>query len=460
MTAAPRDVDILPTPPMLPGLSQTSSMLEWQQDHAGFFQRAYEQLGPVFGVQLGPQQGTVLVGPRYHEFFFKEVDNRLSVPEQYRFVVPMFGEVALAATDTATRRRHVALMQSAFQGRRLSRYTEQAADETEQWLDSLGANGRFDLWNALEGLAMRIAASTLLGPEVRARIDDFRPLLADLARGMDFVLPPDLPLPKFVRRDRARRLLTEMIQPVLAERRRRSDTSPDFLQTLIDDPGVGDEGDDVLVGMALMTIFTGYITTCAQLAWALVLLLQHPAYLESVIAEVDAARTPAAPGSPPASTRPAVGGDRVPPDARLPRLEWALKEAIRLRPVMSHYARYNRTDIELDGYRLPAGWLTMLCPSVAHRLPELFTDPDRYDPERFSPGRAEDRRHPYALIGFSGGFYRCPGSAFGMNEMRVVIASLLARFDLVAPAVEPLPSFDMGVTRPTSPCIIEYRTRN
>lgn len=444
MTTAARRSDLLPTPPMVPGLPLIGSMLDWQRDHAGFFRNAYERFGPIYSVRLGPQRGVVLVGPRYHEFFYKEVDNRLSVPELYRFVVPMFGEVALAATDTDTRRRHVGLLQSAFQGRRLTHYTGQAADETHRWLDSLGDGGQFDLWDSLESLVMRIAATTLLGPEVRARIDDFRPLLADLARGMDFVLPPNLPLPKFIRRDRARRQLIEMIQPVLAERRRRTDGPGDFLQTLVGDAQVRAEGDATLVGLSLMTLFTGYITTCAQLAWALILLLRHPDHRESVVAEVDAAR--------------GIDG-LVPPETRLPRLEWALKEAIRLRPVMSHYARHNRTDMELDGYRLPAGWLTILCPAVAHRLPEYFTDPDHYDPGRFAPDRAEDRRHPYAMIGFSGGFYRCPGSAFGMNEMRVVVAALLARFHLEAPAAEPRPSFDMGVTRPASPCIIGYRTR-
>lgn len=437
--------EALPIPPMVRGLPLVGSLLEWRRDHAGFFQRAYERYGRMFSVRLGPQRGVVLVGPEYHDFFFKEVDKRLSVPELYRFVVPMFGEVALAARDMATRRRHVSLLHSAFQGGRLSSYTRLAAEEAHDWMIGLGESGRFELWQELEGLVMRIAARALLGPEVRARIDEFRPLLADLARGMEFVLPPNLPLPRFIRRDRARQRLTEMISPVLAERRRRADGPSDFLQTLVRDPDVGGESDERLVGMSLMTLFTGYLTTCAQMAWALVLLLHHRDYLATVIAEIDAVRD---------------GAGRVPVEARLPRLEWALKEAIRLRPVMSHYARYNRTDIELDGYRLPAGWLTILCPAVSHRLPDVFTDPDRYDPERFAPGRAEDRRHPYALIGFSGGFYRCPGSAFGMNEMRTVIAGLLARFDLTHPAAEPGPAFDMGVTRPASPYVIGYRLRS
>lgn len=434
-------------PPMVKGLPVLGNILDFRRDHLEVFRRGYEQHGPIFGIRLGSQRGVVLIGPKHHEFFFREVDDRLSVPEVYRFVIPMFGEVLTAVTDLQTRRAHIALMQSAFQGRRLERYGEVMAAEVDEWCESLGSRSTFELWDELEPLSMRIAARTLLGPEVRRRIDEFRPLLGDLARGMDFVLPPNLPLPRFRRRDRARRALSEMIRPIIEARRRDPGRHEDFLQTLVDAPeltnAAGD--DDLLVGMALCTLFTGYITTAAQTAWALVLLLQHPEYKRRVEAEVLEQRT--------------VSGAAVLPRSRLPQLDRALTETVRLRPVMSHYARMTAEDYTLDGYRVPRGWLTILCPGVAHRLPDVFDDPDRYDPDRFAPGREEHKRHPYALIGFSGGFYRCPGSAFGLGEMRTIVARLLDRFHLTLETPDPPPAFDLGVVRPGTPCLIRHRRR-
>jgi len=420
---------------MIKGLPLLGSFLEWRRDHLSLFLRAYEQYGPVFGVRLGPKRGVVLIGPQYHEFYFREVDRGLSVPELYHFVLPMFGDVMMAATDTDRRRRHVALLQSAFQGGRLAHYTDVMAAEISGWLTTLGNAGEFELWNTVEPLVMRIAASTLMGPEIRARIDEFRPLLVDLAKGMEFILPPNLPLPRFARRDRAREKLTEMLRPVLAERRRHPDRHTDFLQILTDDPGLRAEGEDVQVGMALCTLFTGYITTAAQACWTLALLLTNPDYLESVVRELDAGQQDS-------------------------RLSWAFKETLRLRPVMGFYARTNSIDLDVDGFRLPRGWMTMLCPGVSHRLPDIFRDPERYDPERFAPHRAEDKRHQYALIGFSGGFYRCPGQAFGTNEVRVLLRSLLSQYDLAPLEREPEPDVELGVTRPRSPCLIRYQRRS
>jgi sterol 14-demethylase len=61
-------------PPMVNGLPFLGSLLDWRRDHFSLFMRALQEYGPVFGVKLGPQRGVVLIGPRYHQFYFREVD--------------------------------------------------------------------------------------------------------------------------------------------------------------------------------------------------------------------------------------------------------------------------------------------------------------------------------------------------------------------------------------------------
>jgi sterol 14-demethylase len=158
-----------------------------------------------------------------------------------------------------------------------------------------------------------------------------------------------------------------------------------------------------------------------------------------------------------------LGGDAADVTAetlgRLERLEWALKETQRMHPVMSHYARYNAEAYEWQGYYMPKGWLTFVCPAVSHRLPEVFSHPDSYDPRRFAPERAEDQRQHYSLIGFGAGLYRCPGAAFGTNEMKCILSLLLQRFELELLDAAPRHDFEMGVIRPRPPCRVRYRRR-
>lgn len=437
------------TPPTLHGLPLLGNLLEYRKDHIDVFWRAYKALGPIFSLRLGPQRAVVLIGPEHHRFFYSQVDKLLSIPEVYKFVIPMFGKVLNAAEEEDVRKQHLALLQSAFQGRKMHDHVRVMAEETGTWLDTLGDAGTFELSQALSALAMNIAANAFMGREIRQRMTEFLPLFEDLARGMEFVLPPNLPLPRFRRRDRARRQLTEMMRPLIDERKAHPERYDDFLQTITEGKYLENslDADETIVGMALMTVFTGYITTAAQTCWSLIHLLQHPDYLAKVLDEQDALL----------EDRPEkIAAETL---SRLEYLDWALKESQRLQPVMSHYARYNTQAYEYGGYAMPRGWLTMICPAVSHRLPGVFSNPDSYDPTRFSPGRAEDRKHPYSLIGFSAGFYRCPGAGFGTNEMKCILSMLLQRYRLELVQPHPERDFDMGVIRPRPPCLIKYTRR-
>ena len=79
---------------------------------------------------------------------------------------------------------------------------------------------------------------------------------------------------------------------------------------------------------------------------------------------------------------------------------------------------------------VPAGGIALVSPAAAHRIPEVFRDPDRYDPDRFAPGRQEDRKHRHALIGFGGGHHRCIGSTFAYQQIKAIWSVLLQRFEL------------------------------
>lgn len=440
----------LPTPPVLRGLPFFGNFLDYQKDHVEVFWRGYKTLGSIFSLRLGPQQAVVLIGPEYHRFFFTQVDKILSMPEVYRFVIPMFGKVLNAIEDEDIRKKQLALLHSAFQGKKMQVHVEVMGREILAWLDTLGDSGTFELYQAFSAVGMNIAASAFMGQTIRQRISEFLPLYEDLARGMDFVLPPNLPLPRFRRRDRARQKLIELIRPVIAERQAYPERYDDFLQTIVAGKYLDKclDTDEMIVGLALMTVFTAYITTSAQCCWSLIQLLQHPSYLSSVLDEQNSI----------------LHNDpkqiNVESLNRLERLGWALKETERMHPVMSHHARYNAQSYELNGYYIPRGWFTMICPAIAHRLPNVFSQPEIYDPERFAPARAEDQKQEYSLVGFGAGLYRCPGASFGINEMKCILSLLLQRYNLELVELNPGRDFEMGVIRPRFPCLVKYTRRH
>jgi sterol 14-demethylase len=126
---------------------------------------------------------------------------------------------------------------------------------------------------------------------------------------------------------------------------------------------------------------------------------------------------------------------------------------------MTHLlVRLTREPYEAGGYRIPKGWLTVAGIALSQRLPELFRDPDRYDPLRFGPDRDEEK--PHSIVGFGGGMHRCWAAAFVYSEMKVIIALLLSRYALSLEDREPQSEpNDIGVLRPKLPCWVRYDRR-
>jgi cytochrome P450 len=98
-------------------------------------------------------------------------------------------------------------------------------------------------------------------------------------------------------------------------------------------------------------------------------------------------------------------------------------------PDWGTFPREAVTDIELGGYLLPKGCQVLVSPYVLHHDPRSFLDPLRFDPERFSPGRAESIP-PFAYIPFGAGPRVCIGNSFAMMTMKLVVAAVLQEYRL------------------------------
>lgn len=413
-------------PPFLPGLPLLGNALAFRRSSVDLLRRGYEQFGSIFAIRLMSRPVAVLIHPDHSQTFYLETDKKLRIDIPYQFLKPMFGEIAFVAGPEEYKRQRPVL-HAPFKREKMLGYTRIMQQEVEAWLDGLGEGGELDLVPAIMRLTQYIAAHTLLGPAFRHEMDEtFWALYADLAEGIDFLLPPNLPLPKFRRRDRAKRAMREMLAPIIAERRAHPEQHEDFLQEFVEARFKDGQplSDEEVTNMIIGLVFAGHETTSAHASWAIVHLLQHPDYMARLRAEVDAVLTP---------------GLEIDESVlrQLPHVLWALKETERYLPVTSMLMRYVEEPLEIDGYTVPAGWLAMVSPAVAHRLPDIFEDPDRYDPYRFAPGREEDKKHRFALTGFGGGVHKCAGMNFAYTELTVIAALFFQRFGAELLTAEP-----------------------
>lgn len=216
-------------------------------------------------------------------------------------------------------------------------------------------------------------------------------------------------------------VLDARVTRLIAERRASADQRRDLLALLLD---ARDEAGRAMsprqVRDEILTLFVaGHETSANALGWALMLLAQHPAVYRAVRAELDA-----------------LG--RAPTYEDLPALgltQRVFKEALRLYPPLWMLARVSITEVPVGEYLLPRGAIVIFSPYALHRRPELWPEPERFDPDRFTPER-EAARHRTAFIPFGAGPRTCIGNFFALTEAPLALGTLLhhADFELVDPA--------------------------
>jgi len=117
-------------------------------------------------------------------------------------------------------------------------------------------------------------------------------------------------------------------------------------------------------------------------------------------------------------------------------------------------------DFHFKDYTVKAGKYVCASPRVSHRIADIFPDPEKFDPERYSEARQEDAK-PFSWIAFGGGKHKCTGNAFAMLQLKAIFCILLRRytFELVDDKDHYQDDFTQMVVQPASPCRIRYIKR-
>jgi enediyne biosynthesis protein E7 len=174
--------------------------------------------------------------------------------------------------------------------------------------------------------------------------------------------------------------------------------------------------DDHQIRDEVMTVLlAGHETTAATLSWMWYLLERHRDIAERLRTEILDAL-----------------GDRDPTVEDLPQLgaaTRAIEEAMRLYPPAWIIARVAKEEDEIGGYRVAPGTVVTLSPYLTHRSKEVWPEPERFDPDRFTPERSEGRPR-FAYFPFAGGPRQCIGSEFALTELTLALATIIRRYRL------------------------------
>ena len=119
--------------------------------------------------------------------------------------------------------------------------------------------------------------------------------------------------------------------------------------------------------------------------------------------------------------------------AEMKLTEYVFQETLRFYPSVMILNRRTTRDVEVGGYEIPANTVVMISPPFTHRMEEWWTNPLEFDPMRFSPDRAEHKRHGFSYIPFGGGAHKCIGMHFAMMNAKLYLFRLLKQYKVNLP---------------------------
>ncbi len=440
-----------PIPRVSGGLPLVGHLVPFVRTAVKLLERARKECGDVAAFDVGPKKMILLTGPKASEAFFRAPDDVLSPSEAYKMMEPVFGKDVVYDAPPAKMAEQFSMLLPCLQDRRMRSYGEVIAREVDRSLESWGDEGVIDMYEYTKVLTNFTSSTCLLGRRFRDEMsEEFAPIYTDLERGITPLayLNAHLPIPTFRKRDRARVELVKMITGMIAERRGakgEGEGEEDFLQILMETTYKnGDRlSEHEITGLLLAAMFAGHHTSAVTAAWMMLELLRAPALYGRVRDEIFGVYGAEGPVTY-ASLR------------EVPVTEGCVKETLRMHPPLFMLMRVAMRDWQYDGYVVPKGTNLIVSPTVTHRIPELFREPDRFDPDRFGPGREEDKL-PFAFQAFGGGSHKCLGNAFALLQIKTVFAILMRRFDFSLHGDPLEPDFHGIVIGPRQPCRVRYR---
>jgi cytochrome P450 len=286
----------------------------------------------------------------------------------------------------------------------LPMYHEVLTDLTDRLLANWRPGRSFDLVTEIKSLALRITTQLLFGLPQFAHgeaIDHLFERWLELNHIVSFgtVLPleqPDHAYPAMV--DVAEEM-EQMIRALVADRSALPD-GPDVITLILQARRAGAMDDVDVVGEATHLFNAAYHTTTYALSWILFLLAQHPEVADRVRGEL------------------AEAGQ-----GETPYLERVIKEGMRILSPVVYYARVAEEPVEFGIHALPRGTLFIGSHFVTHHLPELYAEPNRFDPDRW----LQENPGPSGYIPFGGGARMCVGAPFALMALKTCLSRIVPR---------------------------------
>ena len=397
--------------------------------------------GDVVYYKLGPADVYFVNDPELIREVLVMQDRKFTKSRALQRARVLLGD-GLLTSEGSFHMRQRRLVQPAFHRERLMAYSKVMVEYALRTRERWKPGSTLDISKEMMQLTLSVVGKTLFSADVEGEAAEVGEALTSVLEMFNLLLLPfsefmeKLPLPWVKRYERGRKVLDDIIYGMIRDRRASGARDQgDLLSMLLlakDEDGSGEDGgggmsDEQVRDEALTLFLAGHETTANALTWTWYLLSQNPQCEARMHAEVDE-----------------VLHGREPAWDDLPNLrytEMVLAESMRIFPPVWAIGRMSTEALQLGGVEIGPKSIVIVSPYVMHRNAKYYPEPQRFDPERWTP-EAKKARPQFSYFPFGGGSRLCIGERFAWMEGVLILASVAQKWKLrldPAQRVEPQP---------------------
>lgn len=416
-------------------------LMRWIADPLGFQDHYSRKYGDIFTMRLSGLGSFVVIGnPQAIQEIFSQ-DAKFDSGRGNALIKPLLGQNSLLLMDGEGHRRERKLLMPPFHGERLQTYAQQICLIAEQAASQWQVDQPFVARTAMQKISLEVILQIVFGLSKGERYQQLKGLLTDWINATDSPLRSSMLFLRFLQQDwgawtpwgkmqQRQRDIHELLQAEIEARQTQgNEGSADILSLLL---AARDENgqamtDTELRDELLTILFAGHETTATALAWAFYQIHQRLDVHEKLLKELDSLGEHSAPMT----------------IAQLPYLTAVCQETLRMYPVIpTIFARIAKLPVKIAGNLF--GPETTFLPTMylVHYREDLYPHAHQFEPERF----LERHYAPSEYLPFGGGSRRCLGYALAQLEMQLVLATILAKYQLALAEAKPVKVQRRGFT--------------
>ncbi|MCB1842457.1 MAG: cytochrome P450, partial [Halioglobus sp.] len=316
--------------------------------------------------------------------------------------------------DFSGHKRHRKILQSAFKRPSIEGHIEIMDPLIQQGLGRITPGKTLKMLPFIKGFLLRVGASVFLGENVEAEADRLNKAFVDCVAATADPFKINIPFTPFRRGVAGRKVLRDYVFGNIERKRNAEgrDLFTELCHLTDDEDGCGFTDEEISDHITFL-LFAAHDTTTSALCSVLFALADHSEWQDRLVAEVDR-----------------IGIDTLNLDAldKMTDTTAVIQEALRLFPPLAMMPRYALREFEFGGHTIPANTACVISPLFTHYMEAYWSHPGQFDPERFKPERAEDKKHFFQYVPFGGGAHKCLGLHFAQVQGKIFLYHFFRRY--------------------------------